>query len=184
MWRLGPKFRFVWDFFIPWIMVILMQFIKRFLLRVPTALVHAYFLRKNFFSKKKSEKSWDFEVPVKISPRLGIFFRMNYHFSKAVFYVLSFEHSGYVGASVVFEKIWFFQKNLTKLVIWKTLKRDYSRITESISILNTVFECSLHKLSFESIFGAKFKISKSRNLIGRKFLKFFFENFFLNIIKI
>ena len=55
MWRLGPKFRFVWDFFIPLIMVILMQFFKRFLLRVLTALAQAYFFEEEFFSKKNCE---------------------------------------------------------------------------------------------------------------------------------
>jgi len=73
---------------------------------------------------------------------------------------------------------------MTKIVIFKTSKRDVSGTTQLITIPNTVLESRKRALFVECSLSAKFEFSKSRNLIGRKFLNFFFRNFFLNIIKI
>ena len=54
---------------------------------------------------------------------------------------------------------------ISKIVIFKTSKRDFSGTTQLITIQKTVLKLWKRALSFE--------ILKSRNLIGRKFLKFF-----------
>ena len=66
---------------------------------------------------------------------------------------------------------------MTKIVIFKTLKRHFSGTTQLITILNTVLKSIERALFFDSSLSAKFKISKSRNLIGRKF-----SNFFIGIL--
>ena len=56
-------------------------------------------------------------------------------------------------------------------------------ILNTILILNTVLNSGYHALFADTSFGAKFRNSKLRNLIGRKFLNFFYENFSLNTIE-
>ena len=72
---------------------------------------------------------------------------------------------------------------LEKISFSKTFERDFSTTNEPIFILSTVLESGDHALYVETNFGAKFKISKSCNQMGRKILKFFHENFFSKIFK-
>ena len=104
-------------------------------------------------------------------------------FTNVVFYYLLLKHNFQVGARVIFLKNDFFLKKVAKIGIFKSFKRDFSGITESIFILITVLNSENHALSADTSFGAKFKNSKLRNLIGRKFLNFFYENFSLNTIE-
>ena len=72
---------------------------------------------------------------------------------------------------------------MTKIVILKTLKRDFLQTTQLVWILNTVLESGKRALYVETSLGAKFQISKSRNLIGQKFLKVFFSIFLKIFLK-
>ena len=74
-------------------------------------------------------------------------------------------------------------KKFWKIWNFKFWKYDNSRSFCSISNPKTVWKSVNHKLSFQTLVGAKFKILKLRILIGRKFLKFFFDFFFFNNIK-
>ena len=77
----------------------------------------------------------------------------------------------------------FFFKNYEKIRKLKCLNCDNSRSLWSISNPKTVLKSVDHKLSFETLFGAKFKILKWRILIGRKFFEFFYHFFFFKNIK-
>ena len=89
----------------------------------------------------------------------------------------------YLQAHALFPKKSTFSTLLEKISFSKTFERDFSTTNEPIFILSTVLESGDHALYFETNFGAKFKISKSCNLIGRKILKFFHENYFPKIFK-
>ena len=76
-------------------------------------------------------------------------------------------------SNIIFEKIRNF----------KCLNCEKSRSFWSVFYQKPVSQSVDHKLSFETLFGAKFKILKWRILIGRKFFEFFFRNFFFKNIK-
>ena len=70
------------------------------------------------------------------------------------------------------------KKLISKLLWYHMLRKDFfSRDTKPILILNTVLNSEKHALFADTSFGAKFRNSKSRNLIGRKLLDFFLKMF-------
>ena len=100
-----------------------------------------------------------------------------------VLYRLSFDGIFSWLASMCHVKNHFFVENFQKTRNFNFWNRYNSRSSWSISNPKIVLKSVDHKLSFDSLFGAEFKISKWRNVIGRNFFDFFCHFFFLKNIK-